>query len=234
MASVCKEWQVFIEQRNFRRLKLHAPCLIEFERLMQCPRRRRLVRYICLDVQLPEYSCGLCGSGNYQFMRAQNSSIVSNAILKLFRILSTWEPRPEPETRGKLTLELNAHSPSDWKHCHKNWHFAPDHETGVANSRSSSSWHDPQHGWVNGRQVKDPPFLAVMQQFLCINLNCEDELPLLEVVTTFIIRRQLRRGMGRYSLTSLLKKLPGLEDLIYEPWQERNCYSKAIRDMGAY
>ena len=35
-----------------------------------------------------------------------------------------------------------------------------------------------------------------MQQFLCINLNCEDELPLLEVVTTFIIRRQLRRGMG--------------------------------------
>ncbi|KAK3373636.1 hypothetical protein B0T24DRAFT_657456 [Lasiosphaeria ovina] len=158
-ASVCKEWQFFIEKQNFCRLKLQLPYLDEFESVFRrSTGRRELIQHIWLDVELPEYSCHLCKRIESISWSYRNSSIISNGIWKLFRILSTWESGPELE-RGDLTLELNAHSPSDSKHWFKN------------------NWHDTQHDWVNGQQIANPPCSAVLRLFGSINLRFKEDLP---------------------------------------------------------
>lgn len=41
-------------------------------------------------------------------------------MLKLFSVLGAWQ------STGRLTLELNAYSPSDLEHWFKNYHFGLD------------------------------------------------------------------------------------------------------------
>jgi len=146
-ASVCKEWQFVIEKQNFCRLKLHAPCLDDFKSIFRQSKRRRLIRYILLDVQLPEYSFRICKREESMTSSDRNGSTISKAIWKLFDILSAWESGPEHERRD-LTLELSAHSPSDSKHWFKNCYFTSDNKDieGAASNCSTSSWHDTEHG----------------------------------------------------------------------------------------
>jgi hypothetical protein len=77
VASVCKEWQFPIEKQNFRRLKLQASCLDDFERVIRQSERRRLVRHIWLDVELPEYSCQSCKRSESISWADRNSSIIA-------------------------------------------------------------------------------------------------------------------------------------------------------------
>ncbi|KAK0627628.1 hypothetical protein B0T14DRAFT_579794 [Immersiella caudata] len=88
LASVCKDWQLFIEKQNF---------------------------HIWLDIELPKYSCRLCKRAVSISWSQHNSAIISNGIWKLFHTLSTWESGPEVARRD-LMLELNAYSPSDSEH----------------------------------------------------------------------------------------------------------------------
>ncbi|GAB1317024.1 Oxoglutarate iron-dependent oxygenase protein [Madurella fahalii] len=218
-ASVCKEWQLFIEKQNFCQLKLQVPCLDDFESVVgRSKRRKRLIQHIWLDVELPEYSCHLCKRIESISWSDRNSSIISNGIWKLFRILSTWESGPELERRD-LTLELNAHSPSDSKHWFKNCYFTSDNKDNEDAASNCSSWHDTQHGWVDGQQITAPPCSAVLRLFGSIDLHFKEDLPRVDIATGFVVRRQLRRWLQPSSLLLLLKKLPGLERMIYEPWR---------------
>ncbi|KAK4446456.1 hypothetical protein QBC34DRAFT_486862 [Podospora aff. communis PSN243] len=209
-ASVCKEWQLFLEKQNFCRLKLQVPCLDNFESIVRQSRRRGLVQHIRLGVTLPGYSCQLCKRVESISWSHRNSTIISNGIWKLFHILSTWESGPEhgaPPLRRDLTLELNAHSPSDSKHWFKNYHFTSDNKDIQGAASTCSSWHDTQHGWVDGQQITTPPCSAVLRLFGSIGLHFKDDLP------------RLRRWLQPSSLLLLLNKLLGLERIIYEPWR---------------
>jgi hypothetical protein len=86
-ASVCREWQLVIEKRNFYQLKLQASCLDDFERLII--RQRNLVHHIRFDVELPTYACRACKRTSES--AAGRNGDISKQIRGLFRILSTWE-----------------------------------------------------------------------------------------------------------------------------------------------
>jgi hypothetical protein len=110
-AAVCKEWQVVIERENFCRLTIQESCLKELEHIVI--RQRSLVRYICLDIKLPRYACRSCQQSSSMACISKYSSLVRDAIVKLFSILQGWQPT------GHLILELSAFSPSDSEHWFK-------------------------------------------------------------------------------------------------------------------
>lgn len=200
-ASVCREWQLFIEKRNFGQLKLQVSCLDDFQRLVV--RQRELVQHIWLDIELPRYSCRCCKREESFSGMQRNSSVISSGIWKLFCVLGKWK------TTNGLTLEVNAHSPSDSEHWFKHHSFFPDGDA-VPVQETDCTWHDPQHGWVHGQQVKSPPEEAVLRLFSTTYLSFKQGLPQVDVVTCFIIRRQLRRRLSQESLGFILEKLPRL------------------------
>jgi hypothetical protein len=218
LASVCKEWQRFIEERNFHRLKLRVSCLDEFQHMII--RQRELVRYIQLDIELRKYTCRCCEWEESDSWKSSNNSVIRDAVWKLFSALSTWKPTKP------LTLELNAHSPSDSEHWFKDFIFASDNESNDEAATSlqgigeiGSRRHDPKHGWINGQLFRFPPESAILRLFETIRLHVREELPQVNVVTSFIIRRQLRRYLEPQALQLILDKLCRLENMIYEPWR---------------
>ena len=155
--------------------------------------------------------------------------IAAEGIWKLFRVLTTWKRQPE----SGLTLELNTQSPSDWEHWFKNFYFASDAE-GNDTDETGDNWHDPPHGWVHGQQVKAPPQAAIRRLFGNLDICFREEPLEVESVTCLIIRRQVRRFLGWRGLSSILRKLSSLEDLIYEPWRQWEIWWRVIHDEGRY
>lgn len=122
LAAVCKEWQIFVERKNFRRLKLQASYLEELEYIVI--RQRDLVQYIWLNIELSRYTCQCCQRAKSMSWLSRHSSIIGGIMLKLFSVLNTWQPT------SCLVLELNAYSPSDSEHWFKNYHFRLEHDDG--------------------------------------------------------------------------------------------------------
>jgi hypothetical protein len=211
-AAVCKEWQVFLEGKNFHRLTLRPECLEKLNDMVI--RQRRLVRHICLIIDLPGYTCRTCRTETGPW-RTQQEAITQGALLKLYSVLSTWEPR------GRLILEITACSPSDSDHWFKNYRFGLDHDCAEdsAQQQRATVWHDPDHGWVNGQQVEAPSASAILRLFSILCVNFAKPLPMVHAVTGLVIRRQLRRLIFPWALGRLCKSLPQLESIVYEPWR---------------
>ncbi|KAH7410464.1 hypothetical protein DE146DRAFT_645017 [Phaeosphaeria sp. MPI-PUGE-AT-0046c] len=212
-AAVCKEWQAILEPRNFSQLALRPSCLDDLETLVI--RQRPLVQHICLNIDLPRYGCRACIRSDIS--SSQRSTIFRRAVLRLFSILSTWQPT------GRLTLELNASSPSDSQHWFKNYCFGPGHEDtrDWTQQEKAIRWHDPKHGWVDGQQVKAPDPSTIMRLFSPLCLNVPQNIPIVHAVTSFCIHRQLRHELFPEVLKALLDKLPRLESIVYELWRAR-------------
>lgn len=179
-------------------------------------RQRGLVHHIWLDVELPRHTCRSCKREESESRTSRNSSIVSKGVCRLFSILSHWKPSHD------LTLELDAHSPSDSEHWFQNHHFASDHEeNGDPDTVQDDGTlcHDPKHGWVEGEQIRSPHENAVWRVLGNIDPSFRKGLPQVDVVSCFIIRHQFRRWLFPTTLFRILEKLCRVEHLIYEPWQ---------------
>lgn len=171
-------------------------------------------------MKLPEYIC--YGCKNYKPEVSPEQSVVGDRIWKLFSILETWKP-----STGGITLELNAYSPSDSEHGFKHYYFIFDDEGPEAGNSThdgdgdkiSSERHDPKHGWINGRQVEAPSKSATQELFQSIDTGSQVVFPRVDVVTCFIIRRQLCRCLRPLDLSHMLESFPQLEGMIYEPWR---------------
>ncbi|CAH0049085.1 unnamed protein product [Clonostachys solani] len=214
-AAVSKEWQAVIEKSTFRRLKLKETCLDEFDRIIQ--RQRGLVRHVCLDIELERYTCRCCNRWESMTWAHNNNKRATPPLFKLFSILSTWEP-----TREGLTLELNAYSTSDKEHWHKTCYLGTLEEDALLDSGlplDTNEIDDPGHGWVHGRQVSPPPSGAIRRIYEDLNIKFHDQLPQVEVVTKFLLRRQCRRQWTPPTLQRIWENLPQLEEIVYEPWQ---------------
>ncbi|PSN73921.1 hypothetical protein BS50DRAFT_595437 [Corynespora cassiicola Philippines] len=198
-AAVCKEWQAVLEPKNFFQLALQPSCLDGLEPLVI--RQRHLVQHICLNIDLPRYTCPTCK--RRAPFSSSRSAIFRRAILRLFSILSTWQPT------DRLTLELNASSPSDSQHWFKNYFFGPGHEDtrDWTQQEKAIRWNDPKHGWVDGQQVKTPNPPAILRLFSSLCLNVPQTFPVVHAVTGFCI--------------PLWEKLPRLESIVYELWRYR-------------
>lgn len=224
--AVCKEWQAVLEPRNFSQLTLQTSCLDELETLVI--RQRHLVQHICLDIDLPRYGCPTCKqTATMSFHRYM---IFRKAILRLFSILSTWSPT------GRLTLELNASSPSDSQHWFKNYCFGPGHEDtrDWTQQEKVSRWHDPRHGWVDGQQVQTPNPRAILRLFSPLCSTVPHNIPVVHAVTEFCVRRQLRHELFPEVLEVLWKRLPRLETIAYELWPTRRRYCQISCAFGTF
>lgn len=184
--------------------------------------QRGFVKHIWLRTKLQEYSCPSCRRAEGIREIFDNHDIIHGAIWKLFSILSSW--KRDSDRRGGsgrgLALELSAHSPSVSRHAFKECYF----ET-VAYSESitdgeykPSNFYDRRHNWVNGRQIVAPDEDSILRVFgHRVELGLEQKLPDVNVVTTFLIRRQTRRQFTSESLRQILVSLPRLECVNYEP-----------------
>lgn len=230
LASVCKEWQFFMEERNFHLLELRVSCLDDFERLVI--QQGRPVQHIRFEIELPEYACDCYERDPREDPDADlNMLAIREGIWKLFRVLSTWKP-----TNG-VTLELNAYSPHDTDHWFKNFYFSTydeDEQDEISPQDTHCNWHDPEHGWVNGQQVTRPPPGIISRLFGVFTLQFPEELPRVDCVTRLIIHRQLRCWFYPDKLWLILGKLVGLEHLIYEPWRLWDRYSTKLYDQRRY
>lgn len=222
LASVCREWQHVLEKRNFHKLKLHVPCLDDFERVVS-PQKRELIHHLYFDIELPRYKSRCCS--RRRTAPGKIGCIVKNGLRKLHLLLSTWGPA------NNLALEINVYSPSDCEHWFKNIYLSsddseqyykddemPDPQSSTSTFTHHHHHHDPQHGWVHGQRVQDPPVSAITRLFRPIDLVFNPSLPRVEAVTSLIIRRQLRRSITPWGLGELLGAFPRLERVCYEPW----------------
>lgn len=213
-ATVCREWQATIEQKNFSRLKLTPSRLPEFGGMVH--RQRGLVKYIWLCIELQEYDCSQCEVEETDPWHESNTAIISRAIQESFSVLSTWEPT------GNLLLDISVHSPSDSKHHFKEFYFGPDAVSESADKQETGNTHDPRHGWAHGEQVSLPPGKSINRLFEDIEMPLEfwQGIPKTRVVTGLLLRRQTCRRWEPRTLEELLKLLPMLQEIYYEPWRE--------------
>lgn len=212
-AAVCKEWQAVIEPKNFQRLTLRKNCIPELEDITIRP--RRFVQHICLNVEFPRYTCSSWSSCKQQVLRYEftaQSLRFRRLLIDLLSVLRCWR------LSCPLTLELNAYSPSDSEHWFKIDRFGLENEDLILQKDTASTWHDPGHGWVDGRQVEAPGKSAILRLFA--PLLFFGPVPLqVHSVTGLVVRRQMRRQIWPRCLKAILEILPQLETLVYEPWR---------------
>lgn len=226
LASVCKEWQYVFEKENFHRLTLQLSCLDEFEQV--AIRQRKLIRHVQFNIELRRYTCRCCEWPESLSWFSSNNKIIKDGIFKLLSILSAWEPT------NTLALELNAYSPSDSEHWFKDSYFVSNDEGENEIGSISPGWHDPKHGWVNGQRVSLPPDSAIIRLFSMITLTSPEELPANNVVTCFILRRQLRRWFQPEILWLIWSKFRRLDSIIYEPWRVWDNWFGSMVDQCMY
>ncbi|KAI1340997.1 hypothetical protein F5Y15DRAFT_38322 [Xylariaceae sp. FL0016] len=95
LASVCKQWQFVIEQKNFADLRLRKHHLEEFRRITRRRRSlRNLIRCIFLDVETLGRRCSYCSLFPIWTLRpiSRVPYRIPEEIRGLLAILSSWEP----------------------------------------------------------------------------------------------------------------------------------------------
>ncbi|OAA59599.1 hypothetical protein SPI_05797 [Niveomyces insectorum RCEF 264] len=233
--AVCTEWQRFVGARLFRRLTLQPSCIDAFGATVV--RQRALVRSLCLTVELPRYSCRSCQRRDSLATSSRHGRPIGEALLRLLAVLHRWP------AAGRLTLELDAFSPSDGEHWFKNYHpSVTDDEQQQQQQRQDQQdqpqtkdmnhWHDPRHGWVDGEQVGFPHTGAVLRLFSLLDLRLPAHLPVVPAVTELVLGRRLRRQLLPESLRLLCSRLPRLERFVYQPWHPYYVFGKVFRDTG--
>ncbi|KAK5989682.1 hypothetical protein PT974_07937 [Cladobotryum mycophilum] len=213
-ATVCREWQAVIEQSNFKRLKLTPTRLTGLGSLSH--RHRRHVKYLWLCIELQEYDCSQCEKLETDDDDEENCEIMEESMQELLHILSTWEPT------GNLLLDISVHSPSDAKHYFKHIDFESDALPESNGTSQAIDIHDPRHNWVNGKQTSLPPPDSMFRTFKDIEMSPDfwRDLPEVRVVTGLLLRRQTRRRWEPSGIEKLIKLLPALQEIHYEPWRE--------------
>lgn len=214
-STVCREWQAAVAQKTFGRLQLTPQCLSSFGEVVH-QQRTKLVKHLELCIALQDYDCPDCDKEETEACFEANTDIIKNAIQQLFQILSAWQ-----QPSKSLVLDISVYSPSDSKHYFKNLQFSSDAASDSVATNEISP-HDPHHGWINGSQVSAPPWNSIIRIFEDIEMESEfwEGLPEVTAITGLLLRRQTRRRWEPRSLLELIRLLPRLQDIYYEPWRE--------------
>ncbi|OAQ73162.2 hypothetical protein VFPPC_00951 [Pochonia chlamydosporia 170] len=228
-AAVCKEWQAFIEAKNFRHITLQSLCLQDLPHMIH--NRTHLVEKIWLNVHLRRYSCRCCQDEDRTFpvwsseaMGSENSLLINRDILRLFRALSTWT------NTSKLTLELSACSPSDLDAFVQYPRYRDYQEMPPSYREPATPWHSPYHCCVYRRMDMVPCSLGIFRIFSVYTLHNVHLIPRVPAVTKLVIRRQFRRQISPLALQTLWQRLPSLESIVYEPWRPGHRELKIVRE----
>ncbi|KAK1845891.1 hypothetical protein CCHR01_11501 [Colletotrichum chrysophilum] len=231
-ATVSREWQKFIEPKNFARITVTRSRLPKFSSMTH--RNQGLVRYIWVCLELQEYDCNQCAAGTkrMRLMSELDDALVTTALRDLIMTLSGWEPN------GSLLLDISVHSPSDAEHWFKYLTFAPDISVKDCDWKKYmpkpilAKFHDSQHDWMAGSRVSplnsgiiDASFDGILRNGLpgAFHRSSRLRLPLVPAVTGVILRQQNRRRWSPVTLGDMFSLLPRLQQIHYEPWMEWDC-----------
>lgn len=213
-ATVCREWQTFVEQKTFGRLTLTLSRLTSFDVIVN--QRRGYVKYLWLCIELQPYECLQCNDEETDSWHESNTEIIRTTIRKLLVVLSTWD------ASGSMMLDISVHSPSDSKHHFKSLRFGSDAIPESDDDDELSDMSDPRHGWIHGKLVSLPPEKSINRLFEDIEMTIDfwQDLPEVPAITGVLLRRQTRRRWEPKTLGNLFKLLPRLQEIYYESWRE--------------
>ncbi|KAI9735353.1 MAG: hypothetical protein M1818_006548 [Claussenomyces sp. TS43310] len=160
-AVVCKEWRDYFEQINFRHLIIHQYDVSVLTEILQ-GRRRKLVKWIWLRLELPWYSCSVCRTKEIPKEIRSHISLFTKALVGLLTTLSSW--RDEEVCSEGITLELSAHSPSDRHHFFRELRDRHKDTAWSKEVKDIDVEHNG-HGWTQGFRIEDPDSDAISRVF---------------------------------------------------------------------
>ncbi|KAL6830616.1 hypothetical protein J3E69DRAFT_196824 [Trichoderma sp. SZMC 28015] len=239
-AAVSKEWQLYFERYNFRRLILHQSCIPEFGRVVR-HHRRGMVKHVWLRVELAPYFCPACEWPERPFEVLDNNQTFTAALYRLLEVLGTWKKSGQyGVSNGGLVLELSAYSPSDSEHFFKYPLGKDDYphkydETCIVDdsvkagtSDSLPEDHTPENN-ISHRTF-DTPYIRVTPgtcrlfgSLLKLDYGKLDipkanrRLPGVSVVKALLHRRRYPRSFHPDTLLNIFESLHGLESIVLEP-----------------
>lgn len=206
-ASVCKEWNRILEPYIFKRLKLSLKRIQEFKKIVT-DRRRPFVQFIWFRFERAVYQDEL---DNVKF---------SYAIFHLFQTLSEWGERNKGHPG--IVLELSAFSVAD------PWHSMKDtvpKELKDVDVTEDSDALNTMYEKSPLRRMRGLSEEAKSQQAMSISFYrpldfpsvLEMPFPTVHLITDLTVRRQMHSGFFTRYIGRLIKALPRLEFLTFEP-----------------
>jgi hypothetical protein len=211
-ASVSTEWQHFFEQRLYSHLTVTQYCLDDFDQLIH--RQRGIIRHVWLRFRLSSYSCLTCRSHRSEPGQKYDMGKISNAIARLFQILSKWRF----DGTG-TTLEISTYCASDTEHFFRGNIYLDTNLDEV--EKSDGLPHDPAHGWLNGRLSKLLTYNIINKSRCCSFKGYQRPVcPVVQVITNLMFRRTSRQDISLSIIEAILEKLPNLHHFHYEIWRE--------------
>lgn len=196
-AVVCKSWQAEIEEVNFSNLAVKFEDIHQLDQIV-IGRRRAYLRHLSLEVELDKYPNKLRITPENEMEQETNNFKFTTSLFELFKVLEGWDtPNFWTQRNGRgLNLELSASSPSDKKHV-----FG---EAGLDQDGNSR-------------------FYDSLLDFYLLAINDPQGihgLPMVNVVTGICVLRRNYRNISATALTPILRSLPRLEEVRFEPWQQ--------------
>ncbi|KAF6809283.1 hypothetical protein CPLU01_15527 [Colletotrichum plurivorum] len=208
-ASVSREWKAWVESRTFASLKIDS--LTQIRRLGEYVRGERAsyVRNVHLYTDLMPYRDRQVAEDE-ECVNFNNRRF-SQRVKILFAIISTWN-----STSG-MTLELSASSPTDlfaaaWLETHED--FISDY---ILDSNYSSQKRERLLGNLLDLQGDE---------------NGTVSLSPVPAVKRLVVSRRHFRSLTAHAITTITGHLPGLEEVVYEPWEFVNMAGQIDRDYA--
>lgn len=113
-ATLSREWQLAIESRAFRFLRLKSSELPYLTQVSSRYARHRLLSHLAYDVLLPTYKDSECAKFETREDMERNSQALTYAMHALFQFLKTWEAGGTEQESPSLSLDLSdIYSPMD-------------------------------------------------------------------------------------------------------------------------
>ncbi|VUC25788.1 unnamed protein product [Clonostachys rosea] len=231
-ASVCSEWQGFIERITFQHLILNNSTIKTFDRMISGDKnvhRVHYIQYIWLRIAISDFGCLQCIKRETELEAHSNDLIFTQVVHKLLDILSTW---PRRVGSDGVTLEISVICPSDNEHfyydfaTHDDYPFKPwdlnivPHDVDMFHEahfrkidRTRLDCPPHWHTWMGG--MENSEYFQVEERHLGSLIqfrwpNGTQRLPRVEVVNSLVMRHQFKRQLSPLALATLFS-----ESLVY-------------------
>jgi hypothetical protein len=233
-AAVCREWQIEIERVNFRHLRFRKCDRTGMDlnaMLAALASRRRYIRHLWIDL----HPCPVSVTPDQHGWGPISLTRVTSEIKAVLGVVAKWTYGD-----GPITLQLTPYMPCDvvhWTrhHCHnfdtllsENGGSPLTVEVDTLSVRELQPWYTawylPFPDWTQitsrnhnlsqdihiGKDGDLPGFETLL-----------DEVPQLSCIQRLIVRRHLRRVVPPLDFDGMLRSIPRLQELVYEPWKTR-------------
>ncbi|RSL77595.1 hypothetical protein CEP51_008944 [Fusarium floridanum] len=233
LATVSREWQSFFEGETFRRIALASPDLPAFSKAVRGKNAIRLsyIRNLYLRITLAEYTKRIYDKPESATNIKENNRSFTSAMTVLLNSLSSWEG-----TRGGLTLEINAHSPSDqifhrsegevhddypirFEEDLEDWPSFLEYLRGKKTARVTSIAVPLRERRAAARRLRGTPLELLPQRRKGGTAGSANNLPSVPIVKGLVLRRSFFRGIAPESIATLLReRFVALESFYLQRW----------------